>query len=282
MENPLQTENNETEDVTIEDVEATLDDILSRVNILDYVSDQPLLQKDGSFRDFSAEEIKNFSLFVFKIDVSEIKITYSETGERALLSATGINHLFNLRCSATVEQPCAVLKRDKDTGESSLSPIKNWVERGTARIIRNCRKHLIPLEMLSRKIIEFQESFQIDEARARKNAIAKVSSVWDSAQDRIKLLDKLDCLNAAAEIYGDSADWDSKTWLLFADDLRNFEHNYLQTLVSEKSMETEPEPAPETEVEDEPENVTEDTAETEPEEGVSGTRKPGPVNPPDF
>ena len=85
-------------------------------------------------------------------------------------------------------------------------------------------------------------------------AKGEVAKVWTSLEETINPLTKKDCFNAGVQTYGDSQAWDSLMWKQFANDIINFETNYLGELRSSiikgaEEVQAEPDTDPEEESE---------------------------------
>ena len=193
-------------------------EIVNTIDVLSYLTEtDPIKKKDGEFRDFSAEEIKNFAL-VFDVSVSDLSLEVPEPGDTALFSAVGRNNMIGIDCPAMIEQERGTLKKD----QAGIELLRHWVERGVARVIRNARKHLIPTHLLKKRIVKAVEEKKKYDAKYEK-VQGRIDAVWEKIKDEVAPMNRENLMALAeAHKYGPRAKWTVDTWIEFGKDLNDW------------------------------------------------------------
>lgn len=195
----------------------TILEIIDSINILDYEKYLDSIKVQGkAVKSWSAEGVKNFA-FVFKISVGPITIEPLDN-DGLLMQAQGHSRILDIEAPALIFQPFEKKKQGKDETE----PDDHWSARGAGRLIRNARKHLLPLETLMEMLFQAQA-----DRDSLGDLMGDVSEAWDEVSEAVAPLTKKDCLKAAENMYGAQSIWDNNMWQQFMVDLRNHATNYL-------------------------------------------------------
>ena len=192
--------------------------VMDTINILDFESFlEEIKVSNGKVMSWSAEGVKNFAL-IFKVSVGPITIEKVED-EGLLLQAQGHSKILGISAPALVFQPYEKKKAGK---KEETEADDHWSSRGAARLIRNARKYLLPLDMLRDRLYQAQ-----DAKNDFGNLMKDVAEEWDDVAKEISPLTKRDCLKAAEDQYGAKEVWDDTMWNQFITDLQNHTTNYL-------------------------------------------------------
>ena len=203
-------------------------EVLEAIDILDFEEFLQPVKIDGRETiDWTAEGIKCFAL-LFKVSVGPIDIQDNPNdNDGVMMQAQAHSEILDISAPAIITQGF-----DQKTKKSSR-PDAHWAAKGSARVTRNARKQLLPVELLKAKLKEAvsqNESFE-EEIEDLKD---QTSKIWGQIESSITPLTKKDCLNEAESVYGLIGKWDQIMWKQFMVDLENFNENYLGERRDEK------------------------------------------------